>query len=409
MSSGVAPHHGFEYKLMVFFKENLMRLFLVILSFAVLMLSAEPAQAGKLYAANNGVDSADCGEKSNPCRSISHTVTRGSSGDQIVVGPGVYGDINNDGDLEDDGEENALGTDEAMISISSAIKLFSRDGAKSTVIRGVSTKSFAVYLKSSEVLLGKNKRGFTITGGSKAALFVEGSNTSISANKLYSNDGHGILVGCIPSDDENTDPDFRGFSSSGTLQHNILNHNGMSGAYFCENTASWNLSNNESSHNSAHGAYLQGANHSSTRNVFTDNALNGMRILGAPSLTVLKTVIDANGSSGVSIGDSPNSTLKKSSIIGNTGTGVFISEGVTISKSNILGNLPTDNTGGGYLNCGVFDNTSDEGQLNQNYWGSADGPAANEPADDVCSQVKTPSITDFLGREKRVPAPRPKQ
>ena len=46
-----------------------------------------------------------CGEPRNACRSISQAIENASTTDNIWVGPGRYGDLNGDGDFEDQGEE----------------------------------------------------------------------------------------------------------------------------------------------------------------------------------------------------------------------------------------------------------------------------------------------------------------
>jgi hypothetical protein len=60
-------------------------------------LPAAPADALLRYVANNGVDSATCGTLAAPCRSITRAIAHAVAGDTIVVGPGRYGDIDEDG------------------------------------------------------------------------------------------------------------------------------------------------------------------------------------------------------------------------------------------------------------------------------------------------------------------------
>ena len=75
---------------------------------AVPTLTLSPrAGATTRRVANNGVDSASCGTSANPCRSITQAIANAADGDRIVVGPGTYGDLNNDGVLGNSpGEEN---------------------------------------------------------------------------------------------------------------------------------------------------------------------------------------------------------------------------------------------------------------------------------------------------------------
>ena len=62
------------------------------------------AKAKTLNVANNGVDSATCGDKNSPCRSLSKAITNASAGGKIIVGPGRYGDLDGDGTFGETGE-----------------------------------------------------------------------------------------------------------------------------------------------------------------------------------------------------------------------------------------------------------------------------------------------------------------
>src|SRR5713101_4371466 len=72
---------------------------------------ALPAQAVTTwYVANNGSDLfvPPCGSKLLPCRSISKAISSAATGDIIIVGPGVYGDLDGSGTFGDfPGEEAA--------------------------------------------------------------------------------------------------------------------------------------------------------------------------------------------------------------------------------------------------------------------------------------------------------------
>jgi hypothetical protein len=75
--------------------------------------SIEQTYSGKTYAGKKlfvtarAVDSAVCGSRFEPCRSISQAIENAKDGDHIFVGPGYYGDINMDGDFNDPGDEKA--------------------------------------------------------------------------------------------------------------------------------------------------------------------------------------------------------------------------------------------------------------------------------------------------------------
>src|SRR5262245_25730938 len=56
-----------------------------------------------IHVENNGVDSSDCGSKQSPCRSISQAVANATENDTIRVGPGRYGDLDQDGTFAERG------------------------------------------------------------------------------------------------------------------------------------------------------------------------------------------------------------------------------------------------------------------------------------------------------------------
>ncbi len=104
-----------------------------------LVLSPSLSYSTTRYVANNGVDSGTCGTSTGPCRSITQAMANAVAGDTIIVGPGVYGDLNGDGTLGNSaGEENPSGCS-CMLAIVKRVILISSDGAASTIIdaRGV--------------------------------------------------------------------------------------------------------------------------------------------------------------------------------------------------------------------------------------------------------------------------------
>lgn len=65
-------------------------------SLSVVAFSA-PAQVAvppRIWVVTNiGVDESTCGTNASPCRSISQAIVNASAGDAIHVGPGRYGDL----------------------------------------------------------------------------------------------------------------------------------------------------------------------------------------------------------------------------------------------------------------------------------------------------------------------------
>src|SRR5687767_3966618 len=80
--------------------------------FAAIALAPAAVSAKTLYVANDGFDESGCGTRSAPCRSISEAIAQASPRDTINVGPGAYGDLNEDGSFDGPGEEAAeIGAD----------------------------------------------------------------------------------------------------------------------------------------------------------------------------------------------------------------------------------------------------------------------------------------------------------
>src|SRR5712675_2239866 len=100
------------------------------LSACILLCLALTAHANTLFVANNGVDSPTCGGSGSPCRSISKAIFNAGTGDTIVVGPGVYGDLNQNGDFSDAGDESGpLGSCNCLVELNKPLTISSRDGA----------------------------------------------------------------------------------------------------------------------------------------------------------------------------------------------------------------------------------------------------------------------------------------
>src|SRR5258706_5326104 len=107
-------------------------------SLATLLFSSSllpQAQAATKFVANNGIDSSVCGTTAaTACRSISQAIANAADGDVIVVGPGRYGDLNDDGVFGDPGEEFFPGPCGCMIQVNKSVTIISRDGAASTIL-----------------------------------------------------------------------------------------------------------------------------------------------------------------------------------------------------------------------------------------------------------------------------------
>ncbi len=167
-----------------------------------------------IYVANNGFDSATCGDRDSPCRSVSQGISNADTGDRIVVGPGRYGDLNGNGVFGEPGEEFAQGV--GMITVDKSVEIISSDGPLATTLDATSpTRKAAVLIAASGVTLGRFGHGFLITGAgfNGVSCFSFVSNATVEGNVAQANGQSGIAI-----------------SGSGNLvEGNIANGNGAAG------------------------------------------------------------------------------------------------------------------------------------------------------------------------------------
>lgn len=358
------------------------------------------AAASTIFVANNGFNNGACGVKNAPCRSISYAIAKAADGDKIIVGPGRYGDLNNDGDLEDNGEEFGSDADDAMFPIYKRIKIFSSAGAAATLIDGKDFYPTVFKVLADGVIIGRNKRGFTIKGGTSAAVYIKASGVKIVSNRLHSYSGYGLSAGCIDEKDAGS-----AVYTRGVIINNSANFNTESGLRLCSNTASWVLRSNESSLNSASGMDVAGKSHKLLKNTILGNAESGA-VISAEFSRVSRNTVNANGSLGINLAGAANFNAKFNAIIGNNSFGTFFYDSGLFTKSNIYGN--NEDIGAGYfLNCGLFAETNDASYAN-NYWGTNVGAGQN-PADQVCSNLVVERIPSYSKKEFRIKVVQPKQ
>lgn len=172
--------------------------FVSIALFLVLSVAACAAHAKVLYVTNTGVDQLTCGTVQAPCRSISQTIANATVGDTLLVGPGRYGDINEDGDFDDPGDEAGT-VDESgfvsLITVDKQLTLLSQAGASRTVLDGGNRVHWVVKITASQVTVGGRGHGFTIRNGRY------GDDTDIGAGlRVDSNANNVTLTGNLVQD-----------------------------------------------------------------------------------------------------------------------------------------------------------------------------------------------------------------
>jgi hypothetical protein len=308
---------------------------------------------------NNGVDSPNCGSRRRPCRTITQGIENAAPGDLVLVGPGLYGDINGSCEFpqtaEDDEEFGFLtcadipntNANGARICLNKAITVASVEGAESTIIDACGS-GFAVVIFGSNSRFGLPRRGFTLLNSTGGALAISTrSNVTVAGNiadpvsgmgfQLEFGDNH-RLVGNLARNA------FRGFTA--------VNVNPTRGLQIVDNVA---ISNN-----------------------------TGFDLNSEDELVVRRNVAIGNDV-GFAINGSGHMLLENSAV-GNRNYGIWIqriSDGppVSVTRNNIFGNNNVSLDG--HVNCGILNDTNAVVQATNNFWGAPTGPGA-DPADDAC-------------------------
>jgi parallel beta-helix repeat protein len=344
----------------------------IAFAIAFTLAQATAAHAGKVVVAAYGLDAPGCGTKRAPCRSIGRAIADAAPGDTIAVGPGRYGEFDgDDSPAAGPGEETV--TAGVLVRIAKPLRIVSRDGSGVTVIDagGSPRVQAAVLIESDDVVFGKRKHGFTVTGAdvgisvrdtvhdvhleanwardNGVGLFVAGQRVTVAGNHAVANDGTGFLI-------HTTESSFVG---------NVAIANTL--GFFVAGSGN-TLADNVASANDPSGA-------------FAGMAIRGRAILEG-------NVVSGNHGTGIGIQpDGSGTRLVGNRIVGNTGIGIAVGSGASvddlvISRNDIFGNN-TLRSPEGTENCGLLNATGAPLAAPENYWGAPDGPGP-DPADAAC-------------------------
>jgi hypothetical protein len=353
---------------------------------AALLAAALPAAAGTILVAANGVDGSTCGTKAVPCRSIDQGILRAANGDTIMVGPGLYGDLNHDGVLSGPGEEipsNALCN--CMILVSKSVTIVSRDGAGETIINtggaiAGGTPLDGVLITGSNAVLGKPKKGFTITGVAGAATAaVRVANTTfgvhVAGNRAIRNAGAAFVI----DGSQHVVEANRAFANGSAFSVQGIGH------LVTGNLATAN----------AVGVGISGSGHIIRGNSVTATANSGMSVSGS-EIQVVGNVAAGNQFEGFFLSGT-NQTFTGNAALAN-GRGLLI-ENVDATKVTV-----TKNTFMGNVGCGLETNLITNGPVlaPKCFWGAASGPGV-DPADEVCGAVVDPVATAEIKVKVKLP------
>jgi hypothetical protein len=417
--------------------KNAFKLFSVsiaALGVTIMMAGVASATSATLNVTNDGADSATCGVPTKPCRTISQAIENAADGDSIEVGAGLYGNVSGDPNFAGPGDEHAqvgdFPQDGCIICINKGVHIYSLHGAAVTIIQSIpSAFPSTVMIQSDGVIFGQAGGGFTLTGGS-------GNGVILDLNVTHTTNG--IVLKRNVTIAGNVDiGDGSGFVFSGLEFEDRL-------CPFpsCMSTAKVTFADNESINN--------GAGFSVTVNTFNPSIVlqnnlaqgggTGFLVatgaqdedglsLGAGNVSLLNNVSVHNGYGFdlTLVGRTENNTAAGNSQAGNGGPGIMLNYAANFSpaeppsnnyspftQNNFYGNdrnrPALDNffgapSPGPSARCGVLNlgdvsaallASAGQGSLDpktlqagRNFWGSAQGPAANgvgDAAGGVCDQ-----------------------
>jgi hypothetical protein len=360
-----------------------------ILSALAVIIASVPvaATANTLHVANNGLDEPGCGTETFPCRSISAAIAAAVDDDTVLVRPGRYGDISDDDALGGVGEE--AGHQNGALYINKRVKVISTAGAGATVIKGVSSIPFVVYMDTSGAQFGDRNAGFTVYGANSFGV----SNNNMASGKIAGNIASGMAVGFYIvsiGDVEisyntaigNTAAGIIGASSGETTGSTFIHHNTVVG-----------VSNSSGISVSAIGA------HRVVSNTISGNQL-GLDLGVGPSRVTQNVITDnfyAVAYGGRYFGEgTPAGTplVVRNSLVGNRYGALTVGDEatypLTFRQNNLFGN------GSG---CSINTSTTVAIDARQNFWGTAAGPGFTAPASGVCTTNPVVKTTPFSTTE----------
>ncbi len=321
----------------------------VFVVWTAVVLGGGTSRAATLFVSNQGVDSSSCGGPGTPCRSIGQAIHNAGNGDLIIVGPGLYGNLDHSG-FTGPGDENGPNTGcNCMVSVDKDVTIVSRDGATATILDANGATLDAVAISASGATFGGVRKGFTVTDADGNGMLISNGLTRVVVigNRVIANSGAGLYV------------------SDGTVS-NLVSGNIA-------------LGNND-------GFEVHGTQNFVTGNAASANSRDGFKLVGTASVLTGNVASD-NGRYGFEVATNSSATLIRNAALANTRFGILVNSNatVTINQNDIFGNneTPVNVLGtNGLTNCGLANASSLLVTLSGNYFGAASGPGPN-PADEI--------------------------
>jgi hypothetical protein len=352
---------------------------------AAALFSTTPAhaQSRTIWVQSNGSDTPTCGlTKSQSCRSISAGIARANTGDLVLVGPGRYGDIDNDLQYVTPGDEAADLNLRCVVCITKRVTVASTDGANATVIDpgrpgpGQSLPqplAWTVRINASGARFGAQNQGFTIFALPGSAVFMEG----VGDIRVIGNVSYGGGVG-MDLNAENG-PVFVGqnrmfnaqaqalvvrlTNSQGTIMENLAANSGIGidmTVVAAGSAAPPIISRNRAARNSVGFSFLAVPEGTNSRATISNNVASANRegfSLSANGINLVRNTAIGNDE-GFSLGGVPGGAPN------------------SFHTNNMIGNRL----------CGFHNRSGTHVDATNNFWGSPAGPGP-KPSDAVCNDV----------------------
>jgi hypothetical protein len=329
------------------------------------------AQAGTIvHVANNGLDGPGCGTAASPCRSISAGIGAAAEGDTIAVHPGLYGELDMDGELGSQGEET--GDNAGMLVVNKRVTIISTGGPKVTSIRGIEGRSI-VHMTASGAQFGAKDAGFTLNNTNFWGVDAE----PLARGKIAGNILRNLPSGISIRSSELWEVNDNVVSITGGQAIVAQSANNGTGVVWVHDNLVYGddyMEGIQVGPRAAHRVY--------------DNVVNGpyfgITVTPGPSRIMRNVVTNARLGLLYSrpydiVTADALPVVTRNSFIGNRGSGMLVFQdqpfGITLRENNFYGNGSCGAaTSGG---TGTVD-------ARNNYWGAPTGPSFVNPADPIC-------------------------
>jgi hypothetical protein len=336
----------------------------------------DPEHTAVLFVGNDGSDSATCGYEWQRCRSISQAIRNSHDGDTILVGPGIYGDIDQSGGIFGPGEEGSSFCF-CLVFVDKRITILSERGADATIIDARDTPFTIVQIFAPGAVFGFSGYGFTLLGaggfgGGPLAYGIEVEEyvvATVWGNRVLGGGGNrevGIVAraGAHVYDNEVSGYLWGILVETGRIVGNNVRQNGSPfgptfGAGIATHRAA--VENNVVEANSGDGVWFRGPTAATTIVYVTGNDIVG------------------NGRRGIRLEDLSNNPLDASML--------------AVQDNNIVGN---DRAHSDSMRCGLENKTGGVVWAPYNYWGPP------EDQDRSCDGAGSTTITEPMRLEPHV-------